>query len=163
MRSSEHVAEIDHVIYFSRKWFTHSSWHVCVDVASRTIRLNTSLFWASLPASVGLICSHFFMWLETIKVTLPFTLIRLCSVESNSQGYELKKCSHQSLPRPDLLTYCRVTSQFLVCDTSAAFSICDANTLQCFLSCSASSVISARSLLECSQIRDTTMEHYDGT
>ena len=37
---------------------THSSWHVCVDVASRTIRLNTSLFWVSLPASAGLICSH---------------------------------------------------------------------------------------------------------
>ena len=25
-----------------------------------------------------------------------------------------------------LMTYCRVTSQFLVCDSSAAFSICDA-------------------------------------
>ena len=40
---------------------THSSWHVCVDVDSRTIRLNTSFFWASLPASAGLICSHFLM------------------------------------------------------------------------------------------------------
>ena len=32
----------------------------------------------------------------------------------------------------DLLTYCRVASQFLVCDTSAAFSICDVNPLQRF-------------------------------
>ena len=50
----------------------------------------------------------------------------------------------------DLLT-CRVPGQFLVCDTSAAFSIYDANLLQHFLSC-ASSVITARSLLECSLI-----------
>ena len=49
------------------------------------------------------------------------------------------------------LTYCRFTSQFLVCDISAASSICHVNPLQHFLSC-ASSVISVRSLLECSLI-----------
>ena len=54
---------------------THSSWHVCVDVASRTIRLNTSLFWASLPASVGLIGSHFFMSLVHLLVGRPFLLL----------------------------------------------------------------------------------------
>ena len=51
----------------------------------------------------------------------------------------------------DVLTCCRFASQFLVCATSAAFSICDVNPLQYFLSC-ARSVISARSLLECSLI-----------
>ena len=51
----------------------------------------------------------------------------------------------------DLVTYCRFASQFLLCNTSAAFTICDVNCLQHFLSC-ASSVISARSLLECSLI-----------
>ena len=51
----------------------------------------------------------------------------------------------------DYLTYCRFASQFLVCGTSAAFSICDNNPFQHFLS-GASSVISARSLLECSLI-----------
>ena len=51
----------------------------------------------------------------------------------------------------DWLTYCRFASQFLVCATSAASSILDVNPLQHFLSC-ASSVISARSLLECSLI-----------
>ena len=30
----------------------------------------------------------------------------------------------------DLLTYCRFASQFLVCDSSVAFSICDVNPLQ---------------------------------
>ena len=54
---------------------THSSWHVCVDVASRTIRLNTSLFWASLPASVGLICSHFFMSSVHLFIGRPFLLL----------------------------------------------------------------------------------------
>ena len=54
---------------------THSSWHVCVDVASRTIRLNTSLFWASLPASVGLIGSHFFMSSVHLLVGRPFLLL----------------------------------------------------------------------------------------
>ena len=51
----------------------------------------------------------------------------------------------------DLLTYCHVVSHFLVCDTSAAFSICDVIPFQHFLSC-ASSLISARSFLECSLI-----------
>ena len=50
--------------------------------------------------------------------------------------------------RLDLLTYCRFASQFLVCDSSAAFLILDFNPLQHFLSC-ASSAISATSLLEC--------------
>ena len=54
---------------------THSSWHVCVDVASRTIRLNTSLFWAYLPASVGLIGSHFFMSSVHLLVGRPFLLL----------------------------------------------------------------------------------------
>ena len=54
---------------------THSSGHVCVDVASRTIRLNTSLFWATLPASVGLICSHFFMSSVHLLVGRPFLLL----------------------------------------------------------------------------------------
>ena len=36
------------------------------------------------------------------------------------------------------LTYCRVASQFFVCDTSVAFSICDVSTLQCFLPCARS-------------------------
>ena len=54
---------------------THSSWHVCVDVASRTIRLNTSLFWASLPASVGLIGSYFFMSSVHLLVGRPFLLL----------------------------------------------------------------------------------------
>ena len=49
----------------------------------------------------------------------------------------------------DLLTYCCVASQFLIYDTSEAFSICDANLLQRFLPC-AGSVISAKPLLECS-------------
>ena len=44
---------------------THSSWHVCVDVASRTIRLNSSLFWA-------LICSHFFMSSVHLLFGRPF-------------------------------------------------------------------------------------------
>ena len=48
----------------------------------------------------------------------------------------------------DLLTYCSFASQFLICDTLAAFLILDVNPLQHF----ASSVISARSLLECSLI-----------
>ena len=54
---------------------THSSWHVCVHVASRTIRLNTSLFWASLPASDGLIGSHFFMSSVHLLVGRPFLLL----------------------------------------------------------------------------------------
>ena len=54
---------------------THSSWHVCVDVASRTIRLNTSLFWASLPASVGLICSHSLMSSVHLLIVRPFLLL----------------------------------------------------------------------------------------
>ena len=54
---------------------THSSWHVCVDIASRTIRLSTSLFWASLPASVGLIGSHFFMSSVHLLVGRPFLLL----------------------------------------------------------------------------------------
>ena len=54
---------------------THSSWHVCVDVASRTIRLNTSLFWASLPPSVELIGSHFFMSSVHLLVGRPFLLL----------------------------------------------------------------------------------------
>ena len=45
-------------------------------------------------------------------------------------------------------SYCRDTSQSLVCDSSAAFSIWDANPLQRFLSC-ASSVILARLFLDC--------------
>ena len=45
----------------------------------------------------------------------------------------------------DIPTHCCVSSQFFVCNTSAAFLICDANLLQHFLSC-VSSVISARSL-----------------
>ena len=52
-----------------------SSWHVCVDDASRTIRLNASLFWASLPASVGLICSHFLMSSVHLLVGRPFLLL----------------------------------------------------------------------------------------
>ena len=51
----------------------------------------------------------------------------------------------------DLLTYCCFASQFSVCDTLAAFLICGVSSLQHFMSC-ASSVISARSLLECSLI-----------
>ena len=47
----------------------------------------------------------------------------------------------------DFLTYYRVACQFLVCDTSAAFSIYAANPLQRFQPC-ARSMISARSLLE---------------
>ena len=58
-----------------RHSLTHSSWHVCVDVASRTIRLNTSLFWASLPDSVGLICSHFLMSSVHLLVGRPFLLL----------------------------------------------------------------------------------------
>ena len=54
---------------------THSSWHVCVDVASRTIRLNTSLFWVSLPASVGLIYSHSLMSSVHLLVGRPFLLL----------------------------------------------------------------------------------------
>ena len=54
---------------------THSSWHVCVDVTSRTIRLNTPLFWASLPASEVLICSHFFMSSVHRLVGRPFLLL----------------------------------------------------------------------------------------
>ena len=54
---------------------THSSWHVCVDVAFRTIRLNTSLFWAYLPASVGLICSHSLMSSVHLLVGRPFLLL----------------------------------------------------------------------------------------
>ena len=57
-------------------------WSLCrysllcgVDVASRTIRLDTSLFWASLPASVGLICSHFFMSSVHLLVGRPFLLL----------------------------------------------------------------------------------------
>ena len=62
---------------FQRKNFllTHSSWLACVDVASRTIRLNTSLFWASLPASVGLICSHSLMSSVHLLVGRPFLLL----------------------------------------------------------------------------------------
>ena len=55
-------------------------------------------------------------------------------------------CMHGTIDMTDLLTYCRFASQFLVCDTLAASSICDADPLQHFLSCSRS-VISARSLL----------------
>ena len=51
---------------------THSSWHVCVDVASRTIHLNTSLFWASLPASVGLIGRTSLMSSVHLLVGRPF-------------------------------------------------------------------------------------------
>ena len=54
---------------------THSSWHVCVVVASRTIRLNTPLFWASLPASVELIGSQFFMSSVHLLVGRPFLLL----------------------------------------------------------------------------------------
>ena len=54
---------------------THSSWHVCVDVASRTIRIKTSLFWASLPASVRLICSHSLMSSVHLLVGRPFPLL----------------------------------------------------------------------------------------
>ena len=61
--------------HFSIHPLTHSSWHVCVDVASRTIRLNISLFWASLPASVGLIGSHFFMSSVHLLVGRPFLLL----------------------------------------------------------------------------------------
>ena len=57
------------------KTLTHSSWHVYVDVASRTIRLNTSLFWASLPASVGLISSHSLMSSVHLLVGRPFLLL----------------------------------------------------------------------------------------
>ena len=46
-----------------------------MDVASRTIRLNTSLFWASLPASVGLKGSHFFMSSVHLLVGRPFLLL----------------------------------------------------------------------------------------
>ena len=64
--------ELSIIIAYS---LTHSSWHVCVDVASRTIRLNTSLFWASLSASVGLIGSHFFMSSVHLLVGRPFLLL----------------------------------------------------------------------------------------
>ena len=47
----------------------------------------------------------------------------------------------------DLLTYCRVASQFTVCDASAAFSILAESSLHCFLSF-ASSVILTRSSVE---------------
>ena len=50
---------------------THSSWHVCVDAASQTIRLNTSLF----PASVGLICSHSLRSPVHLLVGRPFLLL----------------------------------------------------------------------------------------
>ena len=53
----------------------------------------------------------------------------------------------------NLLTYCRLESQFLIFRTSAAFSVCDVNpppTLN-FLSCG-TSVISVRSLLKYSLI-----------
>ena len=45
------------------------------------------------------------------------------------------------------LTYCRVASQFTVCDASAAFSILAESSLHCFLSF-ASSVILTRSSVE---------------
>ena len=61
--------------YYQRYTLTHSSWHVCVDVASRTIRLNTSLFWASLSASVALICSHSLMSSVHLLVGRPFLLL----------------------------------------------------------------------------------------
>ena len=64
-----------HLSFFRHHSLTHSSWHVCVDVASRTIRLNTSLFWASLPASVGLICSHSLMSSVHLLVGRPFLLL----------------------------------------------------------------------------------------
>ena len=43
-----------------------------------------------------------------------------------------------SRPYTLILTYCRFASRFLVCDTSAAFSIYDVNPLQHFLSCASS-------------------------
>ena len=71
---SSFCASLRH-LYLALLTLTHSSWHVCVDVASRTIRLNTSLFWASLLTSVGLICSHFFMSSVHLLVGRPFLLL----------------------------------------------------------------------------------------
>ena len=60
----------------------------------------------------------------------------------NAETYDLRfailwpqKKKKNSDHRYDLVTYCRFASQFLVCDTSAAFSICDGNPLHHFLSC----------------------------
>ena len=53
-----------------------------------------------------------------VSKSLQFSLIKIIIV---------KACN---LLVTDLLTYCRLTSQFLVCDSSAAFSFYDVNPLQ---------------------------------
>ena len=77
LKSSNQVKCVSNLNVRTKRCYslTYSSWHVCVDVASRTIRLNTSLFWASLPASVGLICSHSLMSSVHLLVGRPFLLL----------------------------------------------------------------------------------------
>ena len=61
--------------------------------------------------------------------------------ESSLSGYVIRKSLLLLLFLGNFnlrLIYCRFASQFLVCDTSAACSICDVNTLQHFLSCASS-------------------------
>ena len=70
------------------------------------------------------------------------------NLQVNLKTIQLKERLLLLIYMNDWLTYCCVASNFLVCDSSAAFSISDVNPPHYFLSC-ASYVIWARSLLEC--------------
>ena len=93
------------------------------------------------------------------KLTFSINMFAECSVcllDSNEQlafTSKLKKKLVRNYFNVILtyLTWCRIVSKFFVCDTSAAFSTSYAGLIQCFLSCPRS-VISTRSLIECSLI-----------
>ena len=118
---------------------------------------NTFALWSHF-ALLSVIFSQGLLFPSVIPVSIRFSVMFLF-LSSYHRTEKKPTCLSLSnvivfdgaLSLTDLLTYCRFASQFLDCDTSAPFSICDVNPLQNFLLC-ASSLISARPLVECSLI-----------